>query len=136
METKTDTGSQSHTTTVLAPVRVDPAFLSLLQQHRRGDCLDELGVALRELNTAVQLTGKGGTLTLTIAVKPNSGVRGAVQIKDKIKATLPKIEADASLFYVNKDGALQRDDPNQTHLDLRVVQGGPDDGGTELRRVS
>lgn len=130
METKTEAKS------LPVPVaQVDPAFLELLKQHRRGDCLDELGQGIRELNAAVQLTGKGGTLTLTIGVKPNGGVRGAVQVKDKIKVSAPKIEADASLFYVTPEGALQRDDPNQVHLDLRVVSGGANDGKVELKRI-
>jgi hypothetical protein len=121
---------------VLAPAVVDKAFLELLTQHRRGECLDELSQGLRELNAAVELTGKGGIITLRIAIKPNGGIKRAVQIKDDIKLTLPKLDKGASLFYVNKDGALQREDPDQTHLDLRVVKGGPNDGSVELRRIS
>ena len=117
------------------PVQVDTAFLDLLKLHRRGNCMDELSQSLRELNAAVQLTGKGGVITLKIAVKPNGGVNGAVQIKDDIKLALPKLDKGASLFYINAAGGLQKDDPDQTHLDLKVVQGGPADGSVELRRV-
>jgi len=133
-----DKDTQAPPLAVVAPERqdnVDTAFLDLLKLHRRGNCMDELSQSLRELNAAVQLTGKGGVITLKIAVKPNGGVNGAVQIRDDIKLTLPKIDKGASLFYINNQGALQKDDPDQTHLDLKVVNGGPADGKVELRRV-
>lgn len=123
---------------VLAPptaATVDTAFLDLLTLQRRGNCMDELSQALRELNAAVQLTGKGGKITLTIGVKPNQGIAAAVQIRDEIKVTLPKIDKGCSLFYINGTGALQKDDPDQTHLDLKIVNTGPKDGAVELRRV-
>ena len=136
METKTEAPQGATKMEVLAPVApVDTAFLDLLRLHRGGDCLDELGKALRELNTAIQHTGKGGVLTLKIAVKPANGGMLAVAVKDDIKLSLPKIDKGGSLFYMNGANGLQKDDPNQRHLDLKVVNNGPQDGAVELRRV-
>lgn len=114
---------------------IDPAFLQLMQQHRRGNCLCELSESLRELNKQVQLTGKGGSLTLKISVTPATSLKGAVTVRDEIRITAPKTDKGGSLFYASADGALLRDDPNQQHLELRTVQGGPTDGAVELRKV-
>jgi hypothetical protein len=114
---------------------VDPAFLRLMQVHRRGDCLDELGQALREVSKTAQLTGKAATLTLKIKVAPTSTVKGAVSVTDEIKLTLPKMDKGGSLFYSDENGALLRDDPKQGHLELKTVTGGPRDGAVELKKV-
>lgn len=135
METKTE-APKAQTMEVLAPpAPVDTAFLDLLRLHRGGDCLDELGKALREVNTAIRHTGKGGIVTLRIGVKPANGGIGAVAVKDEIKLALPKVDKGGSLFYMNGNDGLQKEDPNQRHLDLKVVSGGPSDGAAELKRV-
>lgn len=124
-------------TAVLAPApAIDGAFLQFLQQHRSGECLHDISTGLRELTKACQLTGKGGVLTIKVAMKPASGIRGAVAVADDVSVKLPKLPKDGSLFYANSDGRLMRDDPNQTTLDLKVVSGGPKDGEVELRRIN
>jgi hypothetical protein len=131
-----DTATPPPGTAVLAPApAIDGAFLQLLQQHRGGECLHEVSQGLRELTKAVQITGKGGVLTFKLAMKPASGIRGAVAVADDVSVKLPKLPKDGSLFYANAEGRLMRDDPNQTTLDLKVVKGGPDDGAIELRKV-
>jgi hypothetical protein len=114
---------------------IETAFLQLMQKHRAGDCLHELGVGLRELTKAVQLNGKGGTITLKISVKPASNIKGAVSVSDDITVKAPKLEKGGSLFYADSDGALHRDDPNQKLLELRTVSGGQHDGAVELKKV-
>lgn len=122
--------------TALVTTTADPAFHQLMIQHRKGDCLDELGKALREVTKAVQLTGKKGVLTLKINIQPATGFKGAIAVGDDIKVTLPKLDKGGSLFFANEDGGLQRDDPDQRHLDLKVVSGGPADGKLELRKIN
>lgn len=121
---------------VLAPSpAIDASLLALLQQHRHGECLHEASTALRELTKAVQLTGKGGVVTIRFAMKPASGIRGAVAVADDVSVKLPKPPKDGSLFYANKDGRLMRDDPNQQVMDLRTVESGPNEGDLELRKI-
>ncbi len=114
---------------------IDPAFLQLLQQHRRGDCLSDLSAAMREASKATQLTGKASTVTLKIKLAPTSSIKGAISVCDDIKVTLPKEDKGGSLFYGAEDGSLLRDDPKQQHLELKTVTGGAKDGAIELRKV-
>jgi hypothetical protein len=114
---------------------IDPAFLQLMQQHRGGECLGDLSAALREVNKAVQLTGKGGSVTLKIKIAPAQNINGAVAVEDDIKTTLPSPQKGGSLFYADENGTLLREDPKQLHMELRQVTGGPADGAIELRKV-
>jgi hypothetical protein len=120
----------------LAAPAVDPLFVHLMQQHRKGDCLADMSAALREVNKVVQLTGKPASVTLKIKVAPLGSVKGAVTVADDIKTSLPKQDKGASMFYANGDGTLLRDDPNQQHLDLRTVNGGAQDGAIEIRKLT
>lgn len=127
--------NENQTETVTAPA-VDPLFVHLMQQHRRGDCLADMSAALREVNKAVKQTGKAASLTLKIRVSPMGSTKSAVEVSDEIKTSLPKMPQGTSLFFAGVDGALLKDDPNQQHLDLRQVTGGAQDGAIEIRKVT
>jgi len=101
---------------------IDPSFSNLLQQHRLGGCLDELGQALRTVTDAALLTGNAGVITLKVMIDPTKS--GAVEIYDDIKITMPKAEKVGSLFFVGENGMLQRNNPNQLEMPLRSIQGG------------
>ncbi len=101
---------------------IDPSFTNLLQQHRLGGCLDELGQALRNVTDAAQLTGNPGVITLKIMIDPTKS--GAVEIYDDIVIKMPKAEKVGSLFFVGQDGVLQRNNPAQLEMPLRTIQGG------------
>ncbi len=104
------------------PSHIDPSFTNLLQQHRLGGCLDELGQALRDVTDAALLTGNPGVITLKIMIDPTKS--GAVEIYDDVKITMPKSEKVGSLFFVGENGALQRNNPAQLEMPLRSIQGG------------
>lgn len=116
------------------PTEVDQSFVLLLQQHRLGGALNELGQALRTITDAALLTGNPGGITLKIAIDPTKS--GAVEILDDIKVTLPKAEKVSSLFFVGEGGALLRNNPNQLEMPLRSIEGGAPVDVSSLRQVT
>lgn len=97
------------------------AFAVFLQELREGRTHAEMTSALAELLQKVRDTGKGGTITLEIAVGPAS--RGSdvdkVVIKDKIKSKLPTPERGTDFYWLTDDSELSRNHPRQSALDLR-----------------
>ncbi len=94
-------------------------FLDLLREHRNGLTHEELTEALNEIVEAVASEGKGGKLTLTIAVKPHGD--GAVMVMDELKITKPKPTKGGSIFFVTPENNLIRQDPKQPSLPLREI---------------
>lgn len=72
----------------------------------------ELGQGLKELVAAVRDTGKAGTLTLVISVKPFEGDIDTLQVNDDVKLKLPVHDRKPGIFYPDRDGNLTRNDPN------------------------
>lgn len=103
---------------------VDSAFLLLLQQHRHGEILSDLSESIRNVTQAVQDSGRGGSITLKIDIRPASkGRAGALVVEDEIKEKLPTEDKTGSIFFADKNYNLIREDPNQTTLELRSVEG-------------
>ena len=97
-------------------------FLSFLQEYQRGELHDELSTALNELVTAVQGVGKKGSLTLQIEVQLAGKRRNQVFVKADVKSKLPEADREESIFFVDRDGNLTRQDPEQLELpNLRQV---------------
>ena len=97
------------------------AFALLMQDIRDGRTHSEMTASMDELLQAVRNTGKAGTITLEIKVKPAS--RGSevdkVMITDKITVKAPKPERGDDFFWVTDDNGLSRNHPRQQNLDLR-----------------
>jgi hypothetical protein len=99
-------------------------FLATLQRHRGGAILEEASTLLQELVAAVATTGKGGTLTIKLSVKPATRGQSAVVVQDKITCAPPKVEAEASFWFATNEGELRKDDPRQAALPFATVDGG------------
>lgn len=100
------------------------AFAAFLQDLRDGRAHSELSAGLAELLAAVKDTGKGGTLTLKVKVKP--GARGKdvdkVIITDTVTVDAPKPERGEDFFWVTEENELSRKHPRQQSLELRDPQ--------------
>ena len=96
------------------------AFARLLQEQRKGDCLVEASEKLQDLILKVRERWGAGEISLKLKVTPSA--KGIVTITDDIVVKLPKEEKDATLFFTTEDGALMRNDPEQTELQLREVK--------------
>lgn len=91
-------------------------FDEWLHDHAQGRTLDVLTEQLAELVSAVQDTGKAGTLSLKIKVAPNPGDEQMVIVTDEVKLLAPLSQRPASLFYVDENCGLRRTDPRQMTL--------------------
>jgi hypothetical protein len=101
---------------------VDRACLRVLEAHKFGLALTELSGAIKNVTASVQETGKVGTVTLTMSIKPASkGSIGTLVLETKVKSKCPEAEAPASIFYADSDYNLVREDPNQIVMELRNV---------------
>lgn len=102
------------------------SFELVLREMRHGRSLAELSQELAALVAAVRETGKGGSLSYTITVKPASqGDVVTVQLQDEVKAKVPKPARGASIFYASDENALMRSDPRQREFALREVPKAP-----------
>lgn len=97
-------------------------FADWLREQSGGDTHEELGESLHDLIARVRDTGKGGTLTLTISVKPLKDDLNVLIVTDEIKLKLPEHDRKGSMFYADDDNNLVRSDPRQMTFDsLREV---------------
>lgn len=113
--------NQSNTS---AQPTVDGAFLAVIQQHRRGGAMTDLSEELRKVNEAVQLTGRPGSVVLKLTVKPATQIGGAVVVEDEVTSKLPKTDRAGSIFFVDEDNNLRREDPKQMTMPLSAIPGG------------
>jgi hypothetical protein len=100
-------------------------FHQFLGDVRAGELNEELTAKLTELVTAVQNTGKAGSITLRITITPTKSL--AVEIDDDVSVKLPKLAKPTTLLFPTVEGNLQVQNPLQKTLDLKVV----DDGGVK-----
>lgn len=113
--------------------RVRP-FADFLLEVAGGLSHAELSDALNELVGAVALIGKGGNLTYTVKVNPaGRGAEATVLITDEIKVKIPEGDRPESVFFVDDDGNVTRDNPTQTRLPLREVPRRVDPDTGEIR---
>lgn len=91
-------------------------FADVLSEVNKGVIADEAATRLAELVTAVQETGKKGTVKVIIEVAPVKGNDTLVQVSGAVDARVPKHAAPTSFFYPDPDGNLSRNDPNALPL--------------------
>lgn len=93
--------------------------------------LDHAGDKFAELVRAIGSTGKAGSLTLKIDVKPSTA--GALAVKANVNTKLPKGLPPESLLWATPEGNLIAEDPRQNKLDLKPVAVEP---ARELKTVN
>lgn len=92
-----------------------PSFSAMLAQVRpRTDV--EAAETLRKVIDAVKATGKVGSITLSLTVKPADGLNEAVVVHDKITQKIPEKTREGSMAFITKDGDLSRTDPSAMPL--------------------
>lgn len=100
-------------------------FADFLQEVAAGMTHTDLSDALNDLVIAVAATGKVGSLTYTVKVKPAGRNAGAtVLVTDEIRVKAPEGDRPESVFFVDGDGNLSRHNPAQERLPLREIPGG------------
>jgi hypothetical protein len=97
-------------------------FPKSLFEIDNGATVAEFAAALHSLNTAVREVGKAGEVSLTISVTPASkGNTDVVMVRTKVKAKLPEATRRQTVFYLDDENELVRNDPKQQSLPLRIV---------------
>lgn len=92
-----------------------PSFSAMLAQVRpRTDV--EAAETLRRVIEAVKATGKVGSITIRLDVKPADGLSDAVVVYDKIAQKIPEKTREGSMAFITKDGDLSRTDPSAMPL--------------------
>jgi hypothetical protein len=93
--------------------------------------LDHAGSKFADLINAVTGTGKGGSLTLKIEVKPSTA--GALAVKASVAVKAPQGKPAESLLWPTPEGNLMAEDPRQSNLDLKPVAAEP---ARELKTIT
>ncbi|HWA07952.1 MAG TPA: hypothetical protein VG838_00650 [Opitutaceae bacterium] len=101
----------------IAAIIQNNAFAQLLGQLSNGRVLTDLADKFPLVVEAVKRTGKKGTLTLQLTVKPEGkGDVTSVEVLDEVKLKLPERDRKATTFFVVGERDLSRADPNQTEI--------------------
>lgn len=90
-------------------------FADTINVLRYGSLARELDESLRDLVHECCEHGKGGSITLTLALNPKKGA--AFEITDDIKVKKPKPNKGVSLMFPTPDGMLSRNDPRQREIE-------------------
>src|SRR5690554_7666624 len=97
-------------------------FISVLTDLKNGRVVSQLGDDFGELVAAVHQHGFKGKMVIELTVEPartNDGVVKEVDVHYQTKVTKPRPNHGKTLFYVDKDATLSRNDPSQMDLDWK-----------------
>lgn len=109
-------------------------FADWLAEQRNGHAAAELSEAFNDLVEAVAEFGKGGSLSLVVKVAPASkGDVVSVLVTDTVTLKAPEGERPQSVFFVDSDSNLTRQNPMSPSLPLREVPRSDDDELREAR---
>lgn len=93
-------------------------FTRTLGEISHGDLMDQSSEMLQQLAIAVRETGKKGTLTLTIEVKPRGRDCGQVEVSGQCVLKAPVSDIAPSMLFVSEDGQFFKDNPAQLKMDF------------------
>lgn len=88
----------------------------ILRQIRKGKVVDQASRLMAELVRAVDETGKKGTLTIELEVKPDKDGGSMKVIAAKIKVKKPLEDLPDAIFFSDEEGDLHREEPRQGKL--------------------
>jgi hypothetical protein len=117
---------------------LDPkkSFIDSLVDHRDGGAYAELEEQFKKLNLAVQATGRKGSISVTLVVEPTTrkGEVIAINCDDIITAKIPTNPKRSTVFFINADGTLTRNDPRQmTMAGVRDLDAMPQPEAKDIR---
>ncbi len=95
-------------------------LIAVLAEMRDGETMLEANRKFKELMDSIYSTGKKGRITIDLEVRPNrmamGGVVLEVQVDPSITVKKPELALGASLFFVQDDGGLSRNNPAQDRM--------------------
>lgn len=93
-------------------------FNQTLDTIYAGGLAAELDEKLTEVVRAAELTGKTGSISVTLKIKAK-GSSGQIEITPAVKALVPEHERGNVLMFATPEGNLQLEDPRQQKLNLK-----------------
>lgn len=93
-----------------------PRYFSDILASIRPSADAELGEELADLIEKVKATGKGGTLTYKLSIKPAGSSGRTVEVADDINAKPPQMPRATSIAFVGEGNTLHRNDPTTAPL--------------------
>lgn len=93
-------------------------IIQTLSEQRKGRFAAEATEALAAVVKACRATGKKGSLTIKLTIRPTST---EMMVTDDVDPNIPKADSAACVFYDTEDGLLSRTDPDQTELPLAQI---------------
>jgi hypothetical protein len=91
-------------------------FLMAVGRIDGGLPVETADQCLRDVITAVNRTGKKGTVTVSLEISPNGEMGFAASAKVTAKA--PQINFGQSFFFMGRNGDLTREAPSMEQLGL------------------
>lgn len=104
----------------------------ILRDIRKGMVAEAAGEELAQVVRAVTATGKPGSLTIKLTVKPQKGDSEQVVISSKLSATTPTADMPEAIFFADGEGDLHRNDPRQPEMFRNADLG---DAAVDARRA-
>lgn len=98
-----------------------PDFAAFLTTLNRGRSNRDLSAKLQELVEAIEETGKQGSLTYTIKIKPQKA-GGMVIVTDEVRASIPRGERPEAVAFIGPNFALLRNPHDQPSLYDEITQ--------------
>lgn len=82
--------------------------------------LDDASEKLAQVVNAVTATGKAGSITIKVNLKPSTA--GALAVRGEVAAKKPAGLPREALLWPTPEGNLLGEDPKQQKLDLKAVE--------------
>jgi hypothetical protein len=93
----------------------------ILRDIRKGRPVEEATMALADVVRAVDETGKEGSVTITLKIKPSKHGGPEKTLIAEVKAKKPIAEIAPAVFFSDGVGDLHRVDPSQEEMPLGEV---------------
>lgn len=93
-------------------------FTDVLRDIRRGRPVEEATMVLADIVRAVDETGKEGSVTITLKVKPAKHGGPEKTLICEVKGKKPIADIAPAVFFSDSDGDLHRIDPRQEEMPL------------------
>lgn len=100
-------------------------FCDTVRDLNSGEVAKELTEQFSELVAACSSTGKAGTLTLQIKLKPSKGSSKTMTVEHDVKLKAPAFDRPPDHLFVVNGNTLVAYNPEQKKLDLRDVKRDP-----------
>lgn len=100
-------------------------FADVLRELDRGKVHQQASSEFQKLVQAVAESGKPGSFTLKLSLKPQGAGSDALAVAAAIQSKEPAPDQPATLFFVTDEFDLSRRDPRQMDLDDFTTVDGP-----------